>query len=73
MAAFALFPLTHVAVPWYALLADGSWVELAICYCGVMGEALVIAAGMCIKARACLVIMVLPRPMMHLVKQAVRE
>ncbi len=47
--ACALFPLTHIVVPWYALLAYGSWTPIIVCYGGVMAGALVIAVGMSIK------------------------
>lgn len=47
--AFALFPLTHIVVPWYALLAYGSWTLIIVCYGGVMAGALVIAVGMSVK------------------------
>lgn len=47
--AFALFPLTHIVVPWYALLAYGSWTLIIVCYGGVMIGALVIAVGMSVK------------------------
>lgn len=47
--ACALFPLTHILVPWYALLAYGSWTPIIVCYGGVMIGVLVIAVGMSIK------------------------
>ena len=47
--ACALFPLTHIVVPWYALLAYGSWTLIIVCYGGVMIGALVIAVGMSVK------------------------
>lgn len=57
--AFVLFPLTLVVVPWYALLAYGSWAPMVICYGGIMGGALVLAAGIFIKARGCVAVTVL--------------
>lgn len=47
--AFALFPLTHIVVPWYAMLAYGSWTLIIECYGGVMIGALAIAVGMSVK------------------------
>ncbi len=58
VAAFALFPLTLVVVPWYALLAHGSWPPMVMCYGGMTGGALVLAAGMWMKTGACVVTMV---------------
>lgn len=47
--ACALFPLNHIIVPWYAMLAYGSWTLIIVCYGGVMIGALVIAVGMSVK------------------------
>lgn len=56
--AFALFPLTLIVVPWFALLAHGSWAPMVVCYGGMMGGALVLVAGMWMKAGPCVVLMV---------------
>lgn len=53
VAAFAFFPLTLIVVPWYALLAHGSLVPMAICYGGVMCGALVLTGGLLLKASLC--------------------
>jgi len=37
-----LFPLTYVLVPWYAAIALGNWVPLAIGYGGVIAGAILL-------------------------------
>ncbi len=43
--AFALFPITFAAAPWYALFHWGTWFPLAVNYGGVIGSGILRAIG----------------------------
>lgn len=45
---FILLPATFVIAPWYALIAHGYWVPLAICYGGGITSAVFMGIGLAI-------------------------